>query len=146
SQQAYLVQVNHLFKGLHKAKTQKTAALLNLFAIYFDVLGGIGNVALAWADPMTNNAGAQHIADKVITLPVPDPKHWTRAATAVNFFNTWSAVGGNLSFVLDDTAGPKRAHHIDPPLFSQANQEVGRALAEISRPTNLPLLPESPGK
>src|SRR5262245_56648693 len=130
-QQAYLIQINHLFKGLHKAKAKETTALLNVFAVYLDVLRGVRNVALPWANPMPDNAGAQHVSDEAITFTVPYPTHRTRAASAIDFCDFRPAVGGNLSFVLDHTARPKRAYHIHSALFSQTNNEVGGALTEI---------------
>src|SRR5262249_25005908 len=104
----------------------------SVFAIYLYVLGGIRNVALPRADPMSYNAGAQHVRDKAITFAVPHPKHRTRAATTVDFRDFWRAVGGNLSFVLDHTTWPKRPYHIYSALFSQPNNEVGGALTEIA--------------
>src|SRR5262249_30646397 len=131
SQQAYLIQIDHFFKGLHKAKAKKTTTLLNLLAIYPYVLGGIRSVALPRADPMSYNGGAQHVRDEAITFAVPYPKHRTRAATTVDFGDFWRTVGGNLSFVLDHTTRPKSPYQIYSALFSQANDQVGGALTEI---------------
>ncbi len=131
-QQAHLVEINDLFKRFHEAETQETMPRLDMLTFNLYIFRRVRNVAFSWPDPMTYNAGAQHVSNKTIVLTVPDPEHRTRAATAVNLGDFWRAVGGNLSFILDNTLRPKRTHDVYSAFFSQANHKVDCALAEIT--------------
>ena len=95
---------------------------------------------------MADHACADHVGNKPVARAVPYKEHRAGAATAVDLIDLLCGVGGDLSFILHDSCRPKRAHNVYRALFSQANQQAGCALAQVSKPANLSFLPKSAGE
>jgi hypothetical protein len=65
---------------LHEAEAELTVLLANGVAVNLDVFGGARNVVQTGANPMADDAGAEHVANQFVTRSIPNKQ--SRAGTA----------------------------------------------------------------
>ena len=152
-EQAHLIEVDGFFERFHEAEAEKTgvgprtsdlsqpvladvrglrsevAFLPNHVAIDLDVFDGAGDVALVGTDPVSDDAGAEHVGDEFVALAVPDEEGGAGAAAAVDFEVVLLLVAGDLDFVLQHSGGPEHAHDVGFFGLAEADGEIRRVLA-----------------
>ena len=106
--------------------------LSNHVAIDLDVFDGAGDVALVGADPVSDDAGAEHVGDEFVALAVPDEEGGAGAAAAVDFEVVLLLVAGDLDFVLQHSGGPEHAHDVGFFGLAEADGEIRRVLAKVA--------------
>src|SRR3954447_1966866 len=141
-QQFNSIQVNRFFQRLHKAEAKLAVLSNHRVTIDLDVLRWTGDVALVWSDPVSDDARAQHVADQLIVIPVPNEERRTRTAAAIDLQKFLLAFARNFDLVLKHSHGPKHANHVSLFGLSKSHNNVGGILAEIAGGSgDLKLLP-----
>ncbi len=105
-EQAHMIEVHGFFHGLHKAKAEEAVFLANTFGGNFQIFVGVGDVALAGGDPVTDYAGANHVSDEFVSLAIPGKENGARTAASVEFADRNGFHGGEVDFILRNACGP----------------------------------------
>jgi len=75
-QKPQLIEVDGFFHRLHEAETEHAVKRTNAGGADFQIFVGIGDISLreivlAGADPVTDDAGADHVCNELVFLAVP---------------------------------------------------------------------------
>ncbi len=81
---------------------------------------------------MSNDAGANHVRNQLVSLPVPNEQRGTRTAAAINLHELVLAVGGDVDFVLQNARWPQHADNIGLLGLAQSNGELQRILPQVT--------------
>ena len=141
-----LVEVVELFHGLEHFETDHAVSRLDLISGNFEILVGVGNIALVRACPVADDSGADHVGEEFVFFAVPDEDDRAGAAAAVDFGDLLVLQRGNLHFVLQDAGGPEQADHFGFALEAEARDDFRGALTQVAGSAcDFPLLLERAG-
>ena len=156
-EQAHLIEVDSFFEWLHEAEAQGRRwslvagrwrnFLFDHSAIDLYIFHRTGNVALVGADPVADDACAQHVGDELVALAIPDKQRGAGAAAAIDLEELLFFVAGDVDFVLQHAGRPQHADDVGFFRIAEADGQVGRVLAEVSVGAgDLKLLPVAAGE
>ena len=131
-EQLDLIKVDRFFKRLHEAEAELAVFFDDCAAINLDVLGRARDVALVRADPVSNDARAEHVADELVMMAIPDEERGTGAAAAIDLEIFLLAVASDFDFILNHAGGPDHAHDVGLFRVAKSDDDVGGVLSEIA--------------
>ena len=106
--------------------------ITNTFRGNLQIFVGVGDVALAWRDPVTERRGANHVSNEFVFLAIPGKENGTRTAAAVEFTDRNDFHGGEVDFILWNTRGPEKTDGVGDLLRAETNEQRSAVLAQIA--------------
>src|SRR5713226_2105474 len=145
-QEAHLIEIDGLLHRLHEAETQEATAGADAAAGDLQIFVGVSDVALAGADPVAHDTGADHVSDEFVLATVPNEEDRTGAAAAVELVDGLRFARGELDFVLRDAGGPEETQDVHFAFSAEAGENGRGVLAQVAGGAlDLPLLIKRPG-